>query len=75
MNAAEIATKLFSIATNAAKTAMAGFNAVMAMNPIMLIVMAVIILIGLFYALVTWFNNLTGAAVSAAGIIIGLYFT
>lgn len=74
MNAAEIATKLFSIATNVAKTAMAGFNAVMAMNPIMLIVMAVIILIGLFYALVTWFNNLTGAAVSATGIIIGAIF-
>ena len=74
MNAAEIATKLFSIATNAAKTAMAGFNAVMAMNPIMLIVMAVIILIGLFYALVAWFNNLTGAAVSATGIIIGAIF-
>ena len=74
MNAAEIATKLFSIATNIAKTAMAGFNAVMAMNPIMLIVMAVIILIGLFYALVAWFNNLTGAAVSATGIIIGAIF-
>ena len=74
MNAAEIATKLFSIATNMAKTAMAGFNAVMAMNPIMLIVMAVIILIGLFYALVTWFNNLTSAAVSATGIIIGAIF-
>lgn len=74
MNAAEIATKLFSIATNVAKTAMAGFNAVMAMNPIMLIVMAVIILIGLFYALVAWFNNLTGAAVSATGIIIGAIF-
>lgn len=74
MNAAEIATKLFSIATNVAKTAMAGFNAVMAMNPIMLIVMAVIILIGLFYALVAWFNNLTGAAVSATGIIMGAIF-
>lgn len=74
MNAAEIATKLFSIATNVAKAAMAGFNAVMAMNPIMLIVMAVIILIGLFYALVTWFNNLTGAAVSATGIIMGAIF-
>lgn len=74
MNAAEIATKLFSIATNVAKAAMAGFNAVMAMNPIMLIVMAVIILIGLFYALVAWFNNLTGAAVSATGIIMGAIF-
>ena len=74
MNAAEIATKLFSIATNVAKAAMAGFNAVMAMNPIMLIVMAVIILIGLFYALVTWFNNLTGAALSATGIIMGAIF-
>ena len=74
MNAAEIATTLFSIATNVANTAMAGFNAVMAMNPIMLIVMAVIILIGLFYALVAWFNNLTGAAVSATGIIIGAIF-
>ena len=74
MNAASIATNLFSIATNVAKAAMAGFNAVMAMNPIMLIVMAVIILIGLFYALVTWFNNLTGAAVSATGIIIGAIF-
>lgn len=74
MNAASIVTGLFSIATNAAKTAMTGFNAVMAMNPIMLIVMAVIILIGLFYALVAWFNNLTGAAVSATGIIIGAIF-
>lgn len=74
MNAARIVTGLFSIATNVAKAAMAGFNAVMAMNPIMLIVMAVIILIGLFYALVAWFNNLTGAAVSATGIIIGAIF-
>ena len=74
MNAARIATGLFSIATNVAKAAMAGLNAVMAMNPIMLIVMAVIILIGLFYALVAWFNNLTGAAVSATGIIIGAIF-
>ena len=74
MNAASIATNLFSIVTNTAKAAMAGFNAVMAMNPIMLIVMAVIILIGLFYALVTWFNNLTGAAVSATGIIMGAIF-
>ena len=74
MNAASIVTNLFSIVTNVAKAAMAGFNAVMAMNPIMLIVMAVIILIGLFYALVTWFNNLTGAAVSATGIIMGAIF-
>ena len=74
MNAASIVTNLFSIATNVAKSAMAGLNAVMAMNPIMLIVMAVIILIGLFYALVAWFNNLTGAAVSATGIIIGAIF-
>ena len=74
MNAAEIATKLFSIATNVAKTAMAAFNAVLAMNPIMLIVMAVIILIGLFYALVAWFNNLTGATLSATGIIMGAIF-
>ena len=74
MNAASIVTNLFSIATNVAKAAMAGFNAVMAMNPIMLIVMAVIILIGLFYALVAWFNNLTGAAVSATGIIMGAIF-
>ncbi len=74
MNAARIATGLFSIATNVAKAAMAGLNAVMAMNPIMLIVMAVIILIGLFYALVAWFNNLTGAAVSTTGIIIGAIF-
>ena len=74
MNAARIATGLFSIATNVAKAAMAGLNAVMAMNPIMLIVMAVIILIGLFYALVAWFNNLTGAAVSATGIIMGAIF-
>lgn len=74
MNAASIVTNLFSIATNVAKAAMAGFNAVMAMNPIMLIVMAVIILIGLFYALVTWFNNLTGAALSATGIIMGAMF-
>ena len=74
MNAARIVTGLFSIATNVAKAAMAGLNAVMAMNPIMLIVMAVIILIGLFYALVAWFNNLTGAALSATGIIIGAIF-
>ena len=53
---------------------MAGLNAVMAMNPIMLIVMVVIVLIGLFYALFAWFNNLTGAALSATGTTIGLYF-
>ena len=74
MNAASIVTNLFSIATNVARAAMAGFNAVMAMNPIMLILMAVIIIICLFYALVAWFNNLTGAAVSATGIIMGAIF-
>ena len=74
MNAARIVTGLFSIATNVAKAAMAGFNAVMAMNPIMLIVMAIIILIGLIYALVEWINNLTGATLSATGIIMGAIF-
>lgn len=74
MNAAEIATKLFSIATNAAKTAMAAFNAVLAMNPIMLIIMAIILAIGLIYAFVNWLNKLAGTALSATGIIMGGIF-
>ena len=74
MNAAEIATKLFSIATNVAKTAMAAFNAVLAMNPIMLIIMAIILAIGLIYAFVDWLNKLAGTALSATGIIMGGIF-
>ena len=74
MNAAEIATTLFSIATNAAKTAMAAFNAVLAMNPIMLIIMAIILAIGLIYAFVDWLNKLAGTALSATGIIMGGIF-
>nr|DAT34531.1 MAG TPA: Tail tape measure [Caudoviricetes sp.] len=74
MNAAEIATKLFSMATNVAKTAMAAFNAVLAMNPIMLIIMAIILAIGLIYAFVDWLNKLAGTALSATGIIMGGIF-
>ena len=47
------------------------FNAVMALNPVFLIIMGIILLIALIYAVVAAVNRVTGASTSATGIICG----
>ena len=47
------------------------FNAVMALNPVFLIIMAIVLLIGIIYAVVAAVNNVTGQTISATGIIMG----
>jgi tape measure domain-containing protein len=49
----------------------AAFNAVMALNPIVLVVLAVILLIAIFYAAVAAVNKFTGTTYSATGMIVG----
>lgn len=73
-NLATMAFKGLSFALNIAKGAMTAFNAVIAMGPIGWVVIAIIILIGIIYAVVNAWNQWAGTAVSATGIIIGAIF-
>lgn len=73
-NLATMAFKGLSFALNIAKGAMAALNAVIAMGPIGWVVIAIIILIGIIYAVVNAWNQWAGTAVSATGIIIGAIF-
>ena len=51
------------------------FNAVMALNPIFLIIMGVILLIAIIYAVVAAVNKATGETTSAFGVIMGALAT
>lgn len=62
-------------ATTIATTAQTIFNAVMSANPVMLIVMAVVALIGALVAFCSWLAKTTGIADSAFGIIAGAVTT
>ncbi len=64
---AKLATMAFSIAQNF-------LNAVMSMNPVMLIVLGVILLISVIYAVCAAIAKATGAAGSGIGIILGSLF-
>lgn len=65
------ATKGVELATRIWTATQAFFNSVMAMNPVVLIVMAVILLIGVIYAVVAAINKVQGTAISATGVIMG----
>ena len=69
-----LAMGLLAVATGNAAAAQSFFNAVLAANPIMIVVMAIILLIGLLYAGVAVWNHFTGEAVSATGLIVGAIF-
>ena len=62
-----------AVAIKVAAAATAIWNAIMAMNPIVLIVAAVVALIGVIIALCNWIANVTGVAQSGIGIIVGAF--
>jgi len=70
-----IATQGVATATKVWTAVQAAFNAVMAMNPVGLIVMAVILLIALIFSVVAAINKVTGTSLSATGIIVGALTT
>lgn len=67
VNAVTLATKLWAAAQMI-------LNAVMAMNPIGLIILGIILLISLIYAVVAVINKVKGTAVSATGVIVGAVY-
>lgn len=64
---------LCAIASGIMGAAQAVLNAVMSANPIMLVVLAIIALIAIFYAAVAAVNHFAGTSVSATGIIAGAF--
>lgn len=66
-----LVTKGASAATAVWSSIQAGFNAIMAMNPIFIIIMAIVLLIGMIYAVVAAINKVTGKSISATGLICG----
>jgi tape measure domain-containing protein len=65
------ATSGVALATKAWAAVQAFFNGIMAMNPVFIVVMAVILLIGLIYAVIAAINKIQGTTISATGVIIG----
>ena len=68
-----VATYGAQVATAAFTAAQAALNAVMSMNPIGLVVIAVILLIAAIYAVTAAVNHFAGTSVSATGIIVGVF--
>lgn len=68
---ATIVTKAVELATRAWTTVQAVFNTVMSMNPIGIIVLAIIVLIAVIYVVVAWINKTQSTTYSATGIICG----
>ena len=66
-------TKLCTIATKVWTGAQAIFNAVMAMNPVGLVCLAIIVLIGLIYLAVAAINKWADTTYSATGFICGCF--
>ena len=65
------ATQGVALATKVWTAAQAAFNAVMALNPVFLIIMGVVLLIAAIYAVVAAVNKATGSSISATGLICG----
>jgi len=72
------AIAVYMVATRGAATATAiwtaiqtGFNAVMMLNPVTIVILSIIVLIGLIYATVAAINKFTDNSISATGIIMG----
>lgn len=72
---AEIASRAASLATNAWTAAQGAFDAVMSMNPVGLIIIAVVLLIAIIYAAVAAVNHFAGTTTSATGLICGAFAT
>lgn len=67
------ATQGVALATKVWTAAQAAFNAVMALNPVFLIIMGVVLLIAAIYAVVAAMNKATGSTLSATGLIMGAF--
>lgn len=70
-----LVTKGVALATKAWTAIQTAFNAVMALNPVFIVIMAIMILIGLIYGIVEAINKVTGSSISATGIIAGAVMT
>lgn len=68
-----IATKGAAAATAIWTSVQAGFNAIMALNPITIVVISIILLISLIYASIAAINKFTGTNISATGVIAGAF--
>lgn len=66
-------TQLCTIATKAWAAAQAVFNAIMAANPVTLVVLAIIALIAIIYIAVAAINKFAGTSYSATGFIAGCF--
>lgn len=66
-------TGICTAATKLWTAAQAVFNAVMAANPITLVILAVIALVAVFYFAIAAVNKLTGSSLSATGMIAGAF--
>lgn len=66
-NGAAVAAKIWA-------AAQAALNAVMALNPVFLIIMGVILLIAIIYAVVAAINKAKDTSISATGIIFGAFY-
>lgn len=64
-------TTLVTVATKTWSAVQAIFNGIMAMNPVMLTVIAIIALIAVIYSVVAAINKITGSSISATGVICG----
>ena len=62
-------------ATIAATGAAWGLNAALYSNPVLLVVMAIVILIGILYLAVAVINKFAGTSISATGIVAGVFST
>ncbi|MBP3488860.1 MAG: tape measure protein [Roseburia sp.] len=68
---ATIVAKAAELATKAWTTVQTVFNTVMSMNPVGIIVLAIIALIAVIYVVVAWINKTQNTTYSATGIICG----
>lgn len=62
-----------TFATQGARAGFAALNAVMAMNPILFVVYAVIALVAVFYAAIAAVNHFCSTSISATGVIAGVF--
>lgn len=70
---AKAATTVMTAATTAMATAQKILNAIMGLNPILLVVLGIIMLIALVYAAVAAINHFAGTSISATGVICGAF--
>lgn len=68
-----ICEKIAKRATEAWRNVQTAFNAVMKLNPIFLIIAAIVFIIGIIYAVIAAINKVTGSTISATGVIAGAF--